>query len=196
MHPPPSARQSCLRLSNPASAAWELAPAPRWPGLGSWAYLINTQTHLSSQCLHSPFPASAPASSCSPGHEALLSLNRVSQVSILRPSALASRVRGDNEEPSLGAAQGRFLHSRSPASRAHVVRVLAAARFGEVRTECLRQAVSPPPCGRRPCLADAEAEAASHSSFLHSLHAQREPPTKCPTPTRSTAAGTSQLGAR
>lgn len=121
-HSPPSARQSCLGLSNPASAAEELSP--HWLGLGFWAYLINTQTQLSGQCLHSPFPASAPASSCSPGHKALLSLNRESQVT---SSAPARPARGVNEEPSLGAAEGRFLHSPSPASRTHVVRFLAAA---------------------------------------------------------------------
>ena len=44
-------------------------------------YLINAQTQLFSQYLHKPFPLwGPPSSSWSPGHKALVSLNRVSQV--------------------------------------------------------------------------------------------------------------------
>lgn len=96
------------------------------------------QTQLSSWCLHSPFPASALASGRSPGHKALLSLNPVSQVTILMlpRSVLALKVRGDNQCPGLTWSDSSQLLCLCEVRMKCLPRVPTALRMSSLPRRC------------------------------------------------------------
>lgn len=145
MHPPPSDRRSCLHSQI----------QPPWPGssrlIGPALASGLIQSHADPvipPVFAQPLPGLSPLRLL-PGHRALLSLRPRPRRQSSAPSASALKVRGAHEEPSQGAAEGRFLHSHCPAPRAHAVGCLQRLRRGEERTEGLPRV--PPPCGCGPC---------------------------------------------